>query len=54
MAAPRALIHNWRLKASALGLSIFLWALVQTEPSNDPALADTSIEAAGLETIEAQ
>lgn len=25
-------VHNWRLKLSALGLAIFLWALVQTEP----------------------
>lgn len=25
-------IHNWRLKLAALGLSVFLWALVQTEP----------------------
>lgn len=31
---PRALVHNWRLKLSALGLAIFLWALVQTEPRN--------------------
>lgn len=26
------LVHNWRLKLAALGLSVFLWALVQTEP----------------------
>lgn len=25
-------IHNWRLKLSALGLSVLLWALVQSEP----------------------
>lgn len=31
---PRALVHNWRLKLSALGLAVFLWALVQTEPRN--------------------
>ena len=30
--APRLLTHNWQLKLAALGLSIFLWALVQTEP----------------------
>jgi hypothetical protein len=30
---PR-LAHNWRLKLAALGLSVFLWALVQTEPRN--------------------
>jgi hypothetical protein len=29
---PSSLVHNWRLKLSALGLSIFFWALVQTEP----------------------
>lgn len=35
MASPtQALVHNWRLKLSALGLSILLWALVQTEPTN--------------------
>jgi hypothetical protein len=30
--APRLLTDNWHLKLAALGLSIFLWALVQTEP----------------------
>lgn len=29
---PKSLLRNWRLKLSALGLAIFLWALVQTEP----------------------
>lgn len=29
---PLSLIHNWRLKLSALGLSVLLWALVQSEP----------------------
>ncbi|MDP2957441.1 MAG: hypothetical protein Q8N53_13540 [Longimicrobiales bacterium] len=28
----RSLVHNWRLKLTALGLSVLLWALVQTEP----------------------
>jgi YbbR-like protein len=32
--ARRAIFHNGRLKLSALGLAIFLWALVQTEPRN--------------------
>lgn len=30
--SPSSLLHNWRLKLTALGLSVFLWALVQTEP----------------------
>lgn len=30
--APRLLTENWHLKLAALGLSVFLWALVQTEP----------------------
>lgn len=35
MATPKqALVHNGLLKLSAFGLSIFLWTLVQTEPSN--------------------
>ncbi len=29
----RRLTHNWRLKLLALGLSVFLWALVQNEPN---------------------
>jgi hypothetical protein len=53
---PRALIHNWRLKLAALGLSVLLWALVQTEPRNaetfsaipvDVELADTAWALAG-------
>ena len=35
MNASDALFHNWRLKASALGLAVFLWALVQTEPRSE-------------------
>jgi len=30
--APRVLTDHWHLKLAALGLSVFLWALVQTEP----------------------
>lgn len=30
--ALRVLLHNWHLKLAALGLAVFLWALVQTEP----------------------
>jgi YbbR domain-containing protein len=29
---PRFLTENWHLKLAGLGLSVFLWALVQTEP----------------------
>ncbi|MEM7415206.1 MAG: YbbR-like domain-containing protein [Gemmatimonadota bacterium] len=39
----RALTHNWRLKLSALGLSIFLWALVQTEPTNQETFATVPV-----------
>lgn len=31
---PNLLVLNWRLKLSALALSVFLWALVQAEPPN--------------------
>src|SRR5690606_24958550 len=34
MPSASRLVHNWRLKLSALGLSLFLWAVVQAEPSN--------------------
>jgi YbbR domain-containing protein len=34
MPSASSLIHNWRLKLSALGLALFLWAVVQAEPSN--------------------
>lgn len=44
MATPtQALIHNWRLKLSALGLSVFLWALVQTEPTNQETFASVPV-----------
>ena len=55
----QALVHNWRLKLSALALSVFLWALVQTEPTNQetfaavPVLiqvADTQWTTSGLPT----
>ena len=36
--APRELIHNFRLKLSALGLVVFLWALAQTPLSQEVAL----------------
>ncbi len=34
----QALVRNWRLKLSALFLSVFLWALVQTEPADQEAV----------------
>jgi len=58
---PSALLRNWRLKLSALGLSVFLWALVQTEPlsqetfSSVPVIvdvADTAWTLAGTPTPE--
>jgi YbbR-like protein len=39
----QALVHNWRLKLSALGLAIFLWALVQTEPTNQETFASVPV-----------
>lgn len=60
MASPtHALVHNWRLKLSALGLSVLLWALVQTEPTNQETfpsvpvrvqIADTSWTTSGPPT----
>ena len=53
----RYLVHNWRLKLSALGLAILLWALVQTEPREAQTVdgvpvvvdvADTAWTASGL------
>lgn len=44
MASPaQALVHNWRLKISALGLAIFLWAVVQTEPTNPETFASVPV-----------
>ena len=39
----QALVHNWRLKLSAVGLSVFLWALVQTEPTNQETFASVPV-----------
>lgn len=53
----RVLVHNWRLKLSALGLAVLLWALVQTEPREAQTVdgvpvvvdvADTAWTASGL------
>lgn len=54
---PLSLLHNWRLKLAALGLSVLLWALVQTEPREAQTVdsvpvvvdvADTAWAASGL------
>jgi YbbR domain-containing protein len=34
MPSASSIFHNWRLKLSSLGLALFLWAVVQAEPSN--------------------
>lgn len=52
MAGPsQALIHNWRLKVSALGLSVFLWALVQTEPINQETFASVPVRVEITDTM---
>ena len=44
MASPaQVLVHNWRLKLSALGLAVLLWALVQTEPSNQETFSSVPV-----------
>jgi hypothetical protein len=40
---PNALIRNWHLKLSALGLSVFLWALVQTEPLSQETVSSVPV-----------
>ena len=44
------LVHNWRLKLSALGLSVLLWALVQTEPTNQETFSSVPIRVAISDT----
>ncbi len=46
----RALVRNWRLKLSALGLSVFLWALVQTEPTNPELLPSVPVRVSIADT----
>lgn len=44
MASPtQVLVHNWRLKLSALALSVLLWALVQTEPTNQETFSSVPV-----------
>jgi YbbR domain-containing protein len=40
---PTSLVRNWQLKLSALGLSIFLWALVQTEPLSQETFSSVPV-----------
>lgn len=40
---PRLLAENWQLKLAALGLSVFLWALVQTEPLSQETFPDVPV-----------
>ena len=37
--APRLLTDNWHLKLAALGLAVFLWAIVQNEPLSQETFA---------------
>ncbi|KPJ81320.1 MAG: hypothetical protein AMS19_08430, partial [Gemmatimonas sp. SG8_23] len=46
----RALVWNWRLKLSALGLSVFLWALVQTEPADQEAIPSVPVRVQIMDT----
>lgn len=39
----QVLVRNWRLKLSALGLSVLLWALVQTEPTNQETFSQVPV-----------
>ena len=39
----RALFHNWRLKLSAVGLSVFLWALVQSPQRTEETLSSVPV-----------
>lgn len=44
MPPASSLFHNWRLKLSALGLSLFLWAVVQAEPSNRETFSSVPVQ----------
>ncbi len=48
--APRLLTDNWHLKLAALGLSIFLWALVQTEPLSQETFSAVPVAVAVTDT----
>ncbi len=40
---PRSLVHNWRLKLSALGLAVLLWALIQSEPRESQTVGSVPV-----------
>jgi len=48
---PTSLVRNWQLKLSALGLSIFLWALVQTEPLSQETFSAVPVIAEVADTL---
>lgn len=48
--APRALTDNWHLKLASLGLAIFLWALVQTEPLSQETFSAVPVAVAVSDT----
>jgi len=48
--APRALTDNWHLKLASLGLAIFLWALVQTEPLSQETFSAIPVTVAVSDT----
>jgi hypothetical protein len=48
--APRLLTENWQLKLAALGLSVFLWALVQTEPLSQETFSSVPVVVAVTDT----
>lgn len=41
---PRLMTRNWRLKLAALGLAVFLWAVVGTRPNNNSAVIPARVE----------
>jgi hypothetical protein len=48
--APRALADNWHLKVASLGLAIFLWALVQSEPLSQETFSAVPVSVAVSDT----